>query len=74
MKLSEIEPGKEAKIVFVGGKKEMRTRLESIGFTAGESVRVERFAPLNGALLVRLGGTGVVMRREIADGVEVELV
>ena len=72
MKLSEANIGDTLRIVAVGG--DVRARLESIGFTAGESVRVERFAPLNGALLVRLGGTGVVMRREIADGVEVELV
>lgn len=71
MKLSDVKLGEEVKIVRIGGGAP-RKRLESIGVVAGARVRAEMFAPLNGAIYLRLGQVGVVMRREIARAIEVE--
>ncbi len=71
MKLSEVKLGETVRIVAIGNKAP-RKRLQSIGIARGSVLRVEMFAPLNGALYVRLGQTGIVMRKEIAGEIEAE--
>ncbi len=71
MKLSEAEIGRQLKITTVRG--EVRARLESMGIVAGQFAQIMRFAPGNGALLVRVNGIYVIIRKEIAGDVEVEL-
>ncbi len=73
MKLSEVKLGETVKVVAVSGRAPKK-RLQSIGITRGSVLRVEMFAPLNGALYVRLGQAGIVMRREIAEAIEAERV
>lgn len=72
MKLSDAKIGEKIIIAAVGG--DARARLESMGIRAGQPAAVERFAPANGALLVRVNGIAVVMRREIARFIEVQRV
>ena len=71
MKLSEANIGDTLRIVAVGG--DVRARLESMGICAGNTVRVERKVPLNGTILVRVGGAAVAMRKDAARFVEAEV-
>lgn len=70
--LSELRPGQQAAIVRVGGNGQARRRYLEMGFVRGESVRVERVAPLGDPIEYRVKGYHISLRRADAQNILVE--
>ena len=72
--LSEIEHGREVRIVKIGGGGAIRQRLLDMGVTRGTVVRVERRAPLGDPIEICVKGYCLALRSEEAAGITVEAV
>jgi ferrous iron transport protein A len=74
MKLSLVKPGQTVTIAAVNTNEPgLVRRLEAMGFTVGQQVKVLRKAHWNGPLHLRVGlTTEVAMRRHEAQGIIVE--
>ena len=70
--LSQLGPGQRATIVRVGGHGQVRRRYLEMGFVAGETVNVERVAPLGDPVEYRLKGYHISLRRADAQNILVE--
>ncbi len=62
MKLSQLRPGKKAKIVSFTDP-EMSVKLMEMGCLPGEEVEVERFAPLGDPMAIRVVGYQLCLRK-----------
>lgn len=71
--LNQLQPGQEAVIVRVGGQGALRRRCLEMGMVKGETVRVERVAPLGDPVAYRVKGYRLSLRREEAAHIEVTL-
>lgn len=74
MKLCELKNGEKARIVKIGRIGELKKRLVDMGVTAGEVIKLERKAPLGDPQEYIVKGTGIAIRREDAQNIEVEKV
>ena len=74
MKLCELKNGDKARIVKIGRIGELKKRLVDMGVTAGEVIKLERKAPLGDPQEYIVKGTGIAIRREDAQNIEVEKV
>lgn len=63
------DPGAEAMIRKVGGRPEVRTHLENLGFVAGGNVTV--VSTIGGNLIVNVKGARVAISREMAGKIMV---
>ncbi len=72
MRLSELELGKEAVVVHIGGNGFLKRRLREMGLVKGEKLKVEHIAPLGDPIEVVIKGTRISLRKSEADLVEVE--
>jgi len=70
-KLDELEIGKWATVVTVGGDRELRRRLLEMGFCNGASVQTVRKAPLGDPIEFRLRGYLLSLRHEQAKHVSI---
>ncbi|HAC64279.1 MAG TPA: ferrous iron transport protein A [Cyanothece sp. UBA12306] len=75
MKLLNLKPGHSAIVRAINiDDPGLSRRLEAMGFTKGQEVKLLRKAWWNGPLHVRVGiTTEVAMRRHEAQGIELEL-
>jgi ferrous iron transport protein A len=64
MPLTLVRSGDEFAVKKVGGKDEVRQRLEKLGFVAGSRVSV--VSELNGSLIVKVKDSRVAISREMA--------
>jgi ferrous iron transport protein A len=64
MPLTLVRSGAEFAVKKVGGKDEVRKRLEKLGFVAGSRVSV--VSELNGSLIVKIKDSRVAISREMA--------
>jgi Fe2+ transport system protein FeoA len=71
--LSDLEPGEEARIIRVGFLGRARRRLMEMGLVNGETVRVERVAPLGDPVEFLVKGYHLSLRRRDAQHIEVEM-
>ena len=71
--LDQVRPGQSAIIRKVGGNGRSRRRYMEMGFINGETVFVERIAPLGDPIEYRLKGYHLSLRGEDARQIEVEL-
>ena len=72
MKLCELKNGEKAKIVKIGKIGELKKRLDDMGITAGEIIKLERNAPLGDPQEYIIKSTGIAIRKEDAKNIEVE--
>ncbi|MCJ8343025.1 MAG: ferrous iron transport protein A [Cetobacterium sp.] len=72
MKLSELNRGESAKIIKIGRIGELKKRLVDMGVTAGEIIKLERNAPLGDPQEFIIKSTGIAIRKEDANHIEVE--
>ena len=74
MKLLNLKPGHSATVSAINiDDPGLSRRLEAMGFTVGQEVKLLRKAWWNGPLHVRVGmTTEVAMRRHEAQGIEIE--
>lgn len=71
--LHQLRPGQEAVIVSVGGHAGLRRRYLEMGLVRGETVRVERVAPLGDPVAYSIKGYRLALRREEASQIQVSL-
>ena len=72
-KLSELTAGTRARVVRVTLPGGARQRLLEMGLTPGAEFELVRFAPLGDPLEIRLRGYNLSLRRQEAEGIEVEV-
>lgn len=70
--LSQLCPGQRATIVRVVGNGQVRRRYLEMGFVRGETVDVERVAPLGDPIEYRLKGYHISLRRADAQNILVD--
>ena len=73
MRLSDLEPGQRARIISVGGHGRARRRLMEMGLVRGETILVERVAPLGDPVEFFVKGYHVSLRRDVAQHIEVQM-
>ena len=71
MKLTELKRGESAKIVRIGKIGQLKKRLVDMGITAGETIKLERNAPLGDPQEYIIKGTGIAIRKEDAQNIEI---
>lgn len=71
MTLDELEVGKEAKIIAVGGEGQLRVRLLDMGLIPKTVVRMQKVAPMGDPLEIHLRGYELTIRKEDAARIEV---
>jgi Fe2+ transport system protein FeoA len=69
--LADLGVSESATVQAVEGSDGLAQRLAELGFTAGQSVDVVRFAPLGDPMQVRLRGFDLALRRREAQRVVV---
>jgi ferrous iron transport protein A len=73
MVLSDLGPGERARIIRVGGRGRSRRRFMEMGLVSGETVVVERIAPLGDPVEFFVKGYHVSLRRDDAQHIEVQV-
>jgi Fe2+ transport system protein FeoA len=71
--LSTLVPGQTATIVRVGGQALVRRRLLEMGLVRGETIAVERVAPLGDPVEFTIKGYHLSLRRHDAANIQVQL-
>ena len=69
--LSSLAPGQQGVIARVGGQRNFRRRLLEMGLVPGETVLVERVAPLGDPVEFRVKGYHLSLRRR--DTAEIDI-
>ncbi|MEA2014902.1 MAG: metal-dependent transcriptional regulator, partial [Thermodesulfobacteriota bacterium] len=71
-KLKDLEPGQKGKVTKVNFRGETSKRIIEMGVTSGAVVEVERVAPLGDPIDIKVKGYHLSLRKEEADGIEVQ--
>ena len=71
MKLTELDRGERAIIVKIGRLGDLKKRLTDMGVTSGEVIKMERDAPLGDPREYIIKGTGIAIRNEDAELIEI---
>jgi ferrous iron transport protein A len=74
MKLLDIPKGRTVKIINYQGGKGVESKLRQLGLNPGREVKVLRYAPLGGPMMLDVEGRSVALGRGIAERVIVEKV
>jgi len=69
--LDQVPSGREAVVVSVGGERALRRRLMDMGLVRGETVRVNKLAPLGDPMELRVKGYQLSLRKAEAHHVVV---
>lgn len=72
MKLTELNRGEKATIVKIGKIGDLKKRLTDMGITSGEVIKLERDAPLGDPQQFLIKGTGIAIRKEDANHIEIK--
>lgn len=72
MKLTELKRGEKAVIVRIGKLGELRKRLTDMGIMSKEIIKLERNAPLGDPQQFLIKGTGIAIRKEDAEYIEIK--
>jgi DtxR family Mn-dependent transcriptional regulator len=70
--LKDLKPGQKGKVVKIKTQGETSKRIVEMGVTPGAVVEVERVAPLGDPIEVKVKGYHLSLRKEEAEGIEVE--
>lgn len=73
-KLKNLKPGQKCKIIKVRSRGETNKRILEMGVTPGSVVELERIAPLGDPIDVKVRGYHLSLRKEEADGIDVEII
>ena len=71
MTLKDLEIGKTARILTVGGEGILRCRLLDMGLIPNTKVTVQRIAPMGDPMEIRLRGYELTLRLEDAEKIEI---
>ena len=72
-KLKAMSPGERGKVLKIHVRGETGKRLAEMGMTPGAVVEVERVAPLGDPMDIKVKGYHLSLRKEEAEGIEVEV-
>jgi DtxR family Mn-dependent transcriptional regulator len=72
-RLKDLRPGQRGKILKVRGSGEVHKRILEMGVTPGAVVELERIAPLGDPIDVKVKGYHLSLRKQEAEGIEVEV-
>jgi len=72
-RLKSLKPGQKGKVLKVNARGELRKRIIEMGVMKGAVVEVERIAPFGDPINIKVKGYHLSLRKEEADGIEVEL-
>lgn len=72
LKLKDLKPGQKGKVLRILSHGETGKRITEMGVTRGSIVEVERVAPLGDPIDIKIKGYHLSLRKEEADGIEVE--
>lgn len=72
MRLNELAKGESAKILKIGNVGDLKKRLVDMGVIAGEVIKLERNAPLGDPQEYIIRSTGIAIRKQDAEHIEVE--
>lgn len=70
--LSQLAPGRPARVLRIEGRPAARQRLQEMGLIRGAAVQFVRAAPLGDPIEIRLRGYSLSLRRQEADAVIVQ--
>jgi DtxR family Mn-dependent transcriptional regulator len=73
-KLKDLQPGQKCKVLKVKARGETNKRILEMGVTPGVVIELERIAPLGDPIDIKVKGYHLSLRKEEAQGIEVELV
>lgn len=71
-KLKDLKPGQKGKVLKVNARGETNKRIVEMGVTPGAFVEVERVAPLGDPIDIKVKGYHLSLRKEEAEGIEIE--
>ncbi|MBD5556824.1 MAG: ferrous iron transport protein A [Roseburia sp.] len=74
MTLDELQIGRKAVIVGVGGEGALRCRLLDMGLIPRTEVEVRKVAPMGDPIEIRIRGYELTIRKEDAKEIEIETV
>jgi DtxR family Mn-dependent transcriptional regulator len=70
--LKALKPGQKGKVLKIHKRGETNKRIVEMGVTPGSVVEVERVAPLGDPIDIKVKGYHLSLRKEEAEGIEVE--
>ncbi len=74
MNLSNLKPGQQGKILKLDSSiGPIRRRLMDMGVIAGETIRVEKVAPMGDPIEVSIKNYNLSLRKNEAKGIEIEV-
>lgn len=74
MNLSNLKPGQQGRIMKLdSGIGPIRRRLMDMGVIPGETIRVEKIAPMGDPIEVTVKGYNLSLRKGEAAGIEIEV-
>ncbi|MDX9746798.1 MAG: metal-dependent transcriptional regulator [Syntrophales bacterium] len=71
--MRDLKPGQKGKILKIHTRGETNKRIVEMGVTVGAVIEVERVAPLGDPIDIKVKGYHLSLRKEEAEGIEVEL-
>ena len=71
--LKDLKPGQKGKVLKINARGETNKRIVEMGVTPGAVVEVERVAPLGDPIDIKVKGYHLSLRKEEADGIEIEV-
>ncbi len=74
MRLAELRVGQKAKILSINTKGIIKRRLMDMGIINGEIIKVEKIAPLGDPIDIVVKNYHLSIRKEEANGIEVEVI
>jgi len=72
-RLKDLKPGQKGKVLKVNARGETNKKIVEMGVTAGAVVEVERVAPLGDPIDIKVKGYHLSLRKDEADGIEIEV-
>jgi len=72
VRLKDLKPGQKGKVLKITARGETSKRIVEMGVTPGAVVEVERVAPLGDPIDIKVRGYHLSLRKDEADGIEVE--
>jgi len=70
--LKDLKPGQKGKVLKIHKRGETNKRIVEMGVTPGSVVEVERVAPLGDPIVIKVKGYHLSLRKEEAEGIEIE--
>jgi Fe2+ transport system protein FeoA len=71
-KLKDLKPGQKGKVLKINFRGETSKRIIEMGVTSGAVVEVEKVAPLGDPIDIKVKGYHLSLRKEEAEGIEIE--